>query len=50
MNQAILHSVNENGEVENWNYFIDQTTDDDGEYINKSDISDLSFKNILPRI
>lgn len=47
MNQAILHSVNENGEVENWNYFIDQTTDDDGEYINKSDISDLSFQKYL---
>lgn len=47
MNQAILHSVNENGEVENWSFFIEETPDDGGVYINKSDISDLSFQKYL---
>lgn len=47
MNQAILQSVNENGEIINWDYFIEQEQDENGEYINKTNKADASFQKYL---
>lgn len=47
MNQAILQSVNDNGEPDTWSYFIDDAYDDDGNLINQSDYTDASFQKYL---
>ncbi len=48
MNQAILQSIMDNGEVEGWNYFISQDSyDDDGNLINQSDKTYNLFQKYL---
>lgn len=47
MNQAILQSVNDNGEPNTWSYFIADAYDDDGNIINQSDNTDASFQKYL---
>lgn len=47
MNQAILQSIVDNGEVENWNYFIAEESDDEGNIVNQSDKNDESLKKYL---
>ena len=47
MNQAILQSINDNGEVENWSYFNNDIKDEEGNTINQSDKNDASFKKYL---
>lgn len=47
MNQAILQSISENGEVESWNYFIGDVTDEDGNKVNQTDKNDASFQKYL---
>ncbi len=47
MNQAILQSVVDNGEFENWSYFNNGIQDDEGNYINQADENDKSFQKYL---
>lgn len=48
MNQAILQSINDNGEMEGWDYFIAQDSyDDDGNAINQSDKTYILFQKYL---
>lgn len=47
MNQAILQSITDNGEVEGWTYFNKDVTDDDGNYVNQADLNDTSFQRYL---
>lgn len=48
MNQAIALSINDNGDVETWNYFNDGGIDKDGNVVNnKTDANDKSFKTYL---
>ena len=47
MNQAILQSINDNGEPTAWSYFVDDAYDDDGNIINQSDNTDASFQKYL---
>lgn len=47
MNQAILQSINDNGDTQYWTYDVSEEIDDDGNYINQSDKSDVSFETYL---
>ena len=47
MNQAILQSIVDNGEVESWSYFNNDITDDEGNKVNQSDKNDESFQKYL---
>lgn len=47
MNQAILQSIVDNGEVESWSYFNDDIKDEGGELVNQSDKNDASFQRYL---
>lgn len=47
MNQAILQSITDNGEVEGWTYFNNDVTDEDGNYVNQADKNDASFQKYL---
>ncbi len=47
MNQAILQSIVDNGEVENWSYFNNGIKDNDGNYTNQADKNDESFQKYL---
>lgn len=47
MNQAILQSIVDNGEVESWSYFNSDTKDDEGNLINQADKNDESFQKYL---
>ena len=47
MNQAILQSIADNGEVESWSYFNEGMTDADGNFINQADKNDESFQKYL---
>ena len=47
MNQAILQSIVDNGEVESWSYFNADVTDDEGNKVNQTDKNDESFQKYL---
>lgn len=47
MNQAILRSIVDNGEVESWSYFNSDTRDDEGNLVNQADKNDTSFQQYL---
>ena len=47
MNQAILQSIVDNGEVESWSYFNADVTDDEGNTVNQTDKNDESFQKYL---
>ena len=47
MNQAILQSIVDNGEVETWSYFNYDTRDDEGNLVNQADKNDESFQKYL---
>ncbi|CDE43567.1 unknown [Clostridium sp. CAG:768] len=47
MNQAILQSITDNGEVESWSYFNNDQKDDEGNYVNQADKNDSSFQRYL---
>ena len=47
MNQAILQSIVDNGEVESWSYFNNDVRDDEGNYVNQADKNDESFQKYL---
>lgn len=47
MNQAILQSIVDNGEVESWSYFNSDATDDEGNLVNQADKNDESFQKYL---
>ena len=47
INQAVLMSKNTNGDYESWDYWIDESVDDDGKNINKSDEIDLAFQKYI---
>lgn len=40
-------SKNTNGDYESWDYWIDESVDDDGKNINKSDEIDLAFQKYI---
>ena len=47
MNQAILQSIVDNGEVESWSYFNAEVIDDEGNTVNQADKNDESFQKYL---
>ena len=47
MNQAILQSIVDNGEVESWTYFNDDIKDEEGNIVNQADKNDESFQKYL---
>ena len=47
MNQAILQSVADNGDVETWSYFNNDIIDEDGNRVNQADKNDESFQKYL---
>lgn len=47
MNQAILQSIVDNGEVESWSYFNNDARDDEGNLVNQADKNDTSFQQYL---
>ena len=47
MNQAILQSIVDNGEVESWSYFNNEEKDDEGNLVNQADKNNESFQKYL---
>ena len=46
MNQAILRSINDNGEPQYWNYFLSNKEDGDS-FVNQNDLSAANFQKYL---